>query len=219
MNNSRHAWFGVRPLHGARLAGFTGPAVIALACAFPAVCAAHVGSDQAAHHDAMSAMAAFADGFVHPFTGIDHWAAMLALGLWSAMTTRRAALAPLIFATFMVVGAMLGFMNAPVTLAEPMIACSLFVLGLLVAMRWQMPSWAAALMAGVFALFHGVAHGVELAGPMQSFSLAGMLFATLVLQFVGITLGRWLPRRAPWLPRLGGAALALFGAVLLGPFA
>src|SRR5437868_2322953 len=118
-----------------------GSALAMLALAVPALCAAHVGTDQSAHHDAMSSLIA---GFVHPFTGIDHWAAMVALGLWSAMTARRAALAPLIFATLMVVGAMLGFMNAPIAVAEPMIACSLLVLGLLVAMRWRMPSWAAA---------------------------------------------------------------------------
>jgi hydrogenase/urease accessory protein HupE len=41
----------------------------------------------------------------------------------------------------------------------------------------------------------------------------------LLIMSVGVLLGRWLPRHAPWLPRLGGAALALFGAVLLGPFA
>ena len=216
MNTSRHAWLDLRASHAARLAA---PAVIALACAFPAVCTAHAGTDHAAHHEATSALAAWGAGFVHPFTGIDHWAAMLALGLWSAMTAKRAAVAPVIFAAFMVVGAVLGSMNAPIAAVEPMIACSVFVLGLLVAMRWQMPSWAAALLAGVFALFHGAAHGVELAGPMEVFSLAGMLAATLLLQGVGIALGRWLPRRAPWLPRLGGAALALFGAVLLGPFA
>ena len=216
MNTSRHAWLDVRASHAARWAG---PALIVLACAIPAVCAAHVGTDQAAHHESTSALAAWGGGFLHPFTGIDHWAAMVALGLWSAMTARRAALAPIFFAAFMVVGAVLGFMNVPIAAVEPMIACSVFVLGLLVAMRWQMPSWAAALMAGVFALFHGAAHGVELAGPMEAFSLAGMLAATLLLQSVGIALGRWLPRRAPWLPRLGGAALALFGAVLLGPFA
>jgi urease accessory protein len=206
MNTSRHAWR-------------VGMAVSALGLVLPSLCAAHVGADQATHHETMSALSALAAGFVHPFTGIDHWAAMLALGLWSAMTARRAALAPIIFAAFMVVGAMLGFVNAPMAVVEPMIACSLLVLGLLVAMRWQLPSWAAALMAAVFALFHGAAHGVELAGPTQAFALAGMLAATLLLQAAGIALGRWLPRRAPWLPRLGGAALALFGAVLLGPFA
>ena len=191
-----------------------GPAVAALA--LPTLCMAHTGVDAGTHHDAMSALWA---GFVHPLSGADHWAAMLALGLWSAMTARRVVIAPLVFAAMFVVGAMLGFMNAPIAAVEPMIAGSLLVLGLLIAMRWRLPAWSAALMAAVFALFHGAAHGFELAGPAQYFSLAGMLAAALLLLAMGIVLGRWLPRRAPWVQRLGGAALALFGAVLLGPFA
>lgn len=191
-----------------------GPAVAALA--LPSLCAAHTGVDAGRHHDAVTAMW---NGFVHPLTGMDHWTAMIALGLWSAMTAKRAIVAPLVFAAMMGVGMMLGFMHAPIAAAEPMIACSLLVLGLLIAMRWHLPSWAAALMSGVFAIFHGAAHGFELAGPLQVFSLVGMLSATVLLLAVGIVLGRWLPRHAPWVRRLGGGALALFGAVLLGPFA
>lgn len=191
-----------------------GPAALMLA--LPGLCAAHVGSDAGAHHDALKALWT---GFMHPLAGADHWAAMLALGLWSAMTAKRLVVMPLVFAAMMIVGAMLGFLNAPIAVVEPAIACSLLVLGLLIAMRWTVPSWIGALMAGVFALFHGAAHGFELAGPAETYALAGMLVATLLLQGIGIGLGRWLPRRAPWLPRLGGAALALFGAVLLGPFA
>ncbi|RQP21688.1 HupE/UreJ family protein [Piscinibacter terrae] len=190
-------------------------AVLALT-ATPALCLAHVGVDGHVHTDAIDALRA---GFVHPLSGADHWAAMLAVGLWSAMTAKRAVVTPVIFAAMMVVGAMLGFMNAPIAVVEPLVACSVLVLGLLIAMRWHLPSWAAALLAAGFALVHGVAHGVELAGPEQYLSLAGMLAATLLIMSVGVLLGRWLPRHAPWLPRLGGAALALFGAVLLGPFA
>lgn len=191
-----------------------GPAVAAIA--LPSLCAAHTGVAVGAHHNAVTAMWV---GFVHPFTGMDHWAAMIALSLWSAMTAKRAVVAPLIFAAMLAVGMVLGFMKAPIPAVEPMIACSLLVLGLLIAMRWHMPSWAAALMAGVFAIFHGAAHGFELAGPAQVFSLVGMLSATVLLLAGGIVLGRWLPRHAPWVRRLGGAALALFGVVLLGPFA
>jgi len=190
-----------------------GPATLALA--LPGLCAAH-GSDAGVHHDALAALWA---GFVHPLIGADHWTAMLAFGLWSSMTAKRAAVMPFAFTAMVMVGAMLGFKHAPVSVVDPVIACSLFVLGLLIAMRWTIPSWAGALMAEAFGLFHGAAHGFELAGPGQTFALAGMLVATLLLQGLGIALGRWLPQRAPWLPRLGGAALALFGTVLLGPFA
>lgn len=190
-------------------------AVLALA-ATPALCLAHLGADAHVHQGATDALRA---GFLHPLSGADHWAAMLALGLWSAMTARRVIVAPVIFAAMMAVGAMLGFMNAPIGAVEPLIACSVLVLGLLIAMRWQLPSWAAAMLAAGFALVHGVAHGLELAGPEQYLSLAGMLTATLLIMSLGMLVGRWLPRHLPWLPRLGGAALSLFGVVLLGPFA
>ena len=190
------------------------PAVLVLAA--PALCLAHTGNDSGAHHDAISALWA---GFVHPFSGMDHWAAMVAIGAWSAVGSRRALLAPAVFAVMLVVGAMLGFMNASMPVVEPMIACSVMVTGLLMATRWQLPPSAAAAIAGVFALFHGVAHGFELAGPFEAFSLAGMLVAAMLLQGAGMAMGGWASRRAPWLQRLGGAALAVFGVVLLGPLA
>jgi len=46
-----------------------------------------------------------------------------------------------------------------------------------------------------------------------------MLVAALLLQGVGMVLAGGRRGMAPWLQRLGGAGLALFGAVLLGPFA
>ena len=59
-----------------------------------ALALAHTGHDGAAHHGIGDAIAA---GFTHPFTGLDHLAAMLALGVWSALTARRVWLAPLAF--------------------------------------------------------------------------------------------------------------------------
>ena len=44
---------------------------------------AHVGTDLADHH-----ALGLVDGFLHPFTGLDHLAAMLAVGFWSAFSTR-----------------------------------------------------------------------------------------------------------------------------------
>ena len=57
---------------------------------------AHVGNDLADHH-ALSLV----DGLLHPFTGLDHLAAMLAVGFWSALSTRRVWLAPLAFANML----------------------------------------------------------------------------------------------------------------------
>jgi urease accessory protein len=179
--------------------------------AAPLAASAHVGADAAAHHG-------FAAGFLHPFTGLDHLAAMLAVGLWSALAAPReagrAALAgaPLAFAGMLLVGALLAAAGWQAPLVEPLIAASLVAFGLLVATRLQLPVWAGAALAAGFALFHGAAHGQELIGAA---ALAGMVLATASLHLGGIGLGLALRDRNVWAPRLAGLGVAAFGASLL----
>ncbi len=100
---------------------------------------------------------------------------------------------------------------------EPMIAASLLVLGLLVATRTHAPAALAAALVGLFAMFHGVAHGSELVGDASIWpTLAGMLLCTAALHVTGLGLGLALRSRSPWWPRLaGGAGTTLGGALLL----
>ncbi|MBB1600944.1 MULTISPECIES: HupE/UreJ family protein [unclassified Variovorax] len=184
----------------------------------PLLASAHVGVDGAAHHDI-----GFVQGFVHPFTGLDHLAAMVAVGLWSALiarTGRDLLWAPLGFAGMLLAGALLGLAGVQVPAVEPMIAASLLVIGLLVATRLRLPGPVAAAVVGVFAVFHGVAHGYELAGDHGAgFAIAGMVLATALLHTAGIAIGWTLRQRGAWLPRVAGAAVALFGAALLAQLA
>jgi urease accessory protein len=177
-----------------------------------ALALAHGGNDGAAHHGIADAAAA---GFKHPFTGLDHLVAMFALGVWSALTARRVWLAPLAFASALLVGALLGVAGIGVPAVEPMIATSLLGLGLLIASRAALPAALGVAIATSFALFHGVAHGQELSGPFGAWALAGLLAATALLHGGGIVLGLVMKRRAAWLPRAAGAAVALFGVSLL----
>ncbi len=162
---------------------------------------AHVGGDGGEHHG-------FLNGALHPITGLDHLAAMLAVGMWSAMTTRRVWLAPLSFAALLLLGALVAKLGLGLPAIEPMIAASMLVVGLLVATRTQLPEWAGAALVGAFALFHGAAHGQELAGGM---ALAGMVLGTAVLHAVGIAVGLGLQRTSAWWPRAAGAVVALMG--------
>jgi urease accessory protein len=101
-----------------------------------------------------------------------------------------------------------------------MIAASLLVIGLLVVTQRHLPGLAAAAIVGVFAVFHGVAHGQELAGESgAALTLAGMLAATVLLHVAGIAIGWSLRNGHRWLPRLAGAAVAAFGVALLGGLA
>ncbi len=177
----------------------------AIALAHPGTLAEHVGQPH-------GFVDGFATGFEHPFTGLDHLGAMLAVGAWSAGTARRAWVAPLAFVACLLIGALATANGFMVPAAEPMIALSLLAFGLLLAQRAQLPPVAAAAIVGGFALFHGASHGVELGAGA---ALAGMVLATATLHAIGIALGLALKRqRAGW-TRGAGIALAVFGVSLL----
>ena len=78
----------------------------------------------------------------------------------------------------------------------------------------------AAVVVGAFAVFHGVAHGHELSGEIgAAAAVAGMVLATMLLHIAGIATGWVLRRRSTLLPRMAGAAVALFGVALLAQVA
>jgi urease accessory protein len=185
------------------------------ACAAPLAALAHTGG---APHD-HGTTSAFLAGFTHPFTGLDHLAAMVAVGAWSALTMRRVWVAPVAFALALLAGALLGLAGVTLPAVEPVIAASLLVLGLLVATGLRLPMVASTALVAGFALFHGAAHGQELAGPGAAAALAGMVIATAMLHGAGIGFGLVLRDGHRWLPRVAGAAVAAFGLVLLAPLA
>ena len=157
----------------------------------------------------------FMAGLLHPFTGIDHLAAMLAVGVWSALAVRPVWVAPLAFVALLGAGALGGLAGVAVPWVEPMIAASLLVTGLLIATRAQWRVWAAALVAGLFAFFHGAAHGMELSGVGVAQALAGMLIGSAALHLAGIGLGRRVFGPHRWLSAMAGGAVALLGSALL----
>jgi len=174
---------------------------------------AHTGVDSHTH-------IGFMTGFLHPFTGLDHMAVMVAVGLWSALVARQwgreMLWGPLGFANVLLAGAALGLQGVAIPAVEPMIAASLIAAGLLVVSKLALRGvWAAAL-AGVFALFHGLAHGYELANNVNAFpALAGMLCATVLLHATGLAMGWTLRGAQGWVARAMGAAVAAMGSVML----
>ena len=154
-------------------------------------------------------------GLLHPITGPDHLAAMLAVGVWSALAVRPAWLAPAAFVALLAVGAVAGFVGVAVPGVEPMVAASLLVLGLLLAQRRQLPLALTTVLVGGFAFFHGAAHGSELGGAGQWLALAGMLVSTALLHGTGMALGHAVEVRHRWLAVMAGASTALLGASLL----
>jgi urease accessory protein len=198
---------------------------------------AHTG-EMGIHVHGADAGHSFVQGALHPITGLDHLAAMLAVGLWSALSFRNAKqpsslksgrvwMPPVSFAATLLVGALLGLGGLALPGVEPMIAASLLVLGLLLATRSAMPTLAGSAMVAVFALFHGLAHGAELAGGHAAAALAGVVVSTAALHGLGMGLGFMLRDQATsgqsaslarrWLTRATGWAVTGLGLSLLSP--
>ncbi|MDI7920987.1 HupE/UreJ family protein [Ferirhizobium litorale] len=158
----------------------------------------------------------FMAGFSHPLFGADHILVMVAVGIWAAQIGGRALWAvPLAFVGTMSIGFLMALGGVELPFVEPAILASVIALGLLVAMAVRLPVSACAAIVGVFALFHGHAHGGELgsAGALQ-FGV-GFVIATALLHLAGIALGMGVARFAPKIARVLGAATALAGVSLI----
>jgi len=159
----------------------------------------------------------FAHGLLHPLTGVDHLTAMLAVGIWSALAAQnggRVWLAPLAFVATMLVGAVLGIAGIALPAVEPGIAASILVLGLAIALRYAPSGPLGALLIGLFALFHGHAHGTEATGSVVAF-IAGFAIVTAAIHVAGIGLGNVLMRMRLAVP-VAGTLIAATGVWLLG---
>jgi urease accessory protein len=160
----------------------------------------------------------FVSGFMHPISGWDHILAMVSVGLWGAQLGAPAIwLLPVTFPMVMAFGGMLGLMGVPLPGTEIGIALSAIGLGAVVATEARPPLWAAAVLVGFFAIFHGHAHGTELppdeSGVMYSI---GFVVATGLLHLTGIAIGlihRW--GFGQMVMRFGGVGVAAAGCFFL----
>jgi len=187
--------------------------VLIMMLLWPIAAWAHVESGQAS---------GFASGLLHPVSGLDHVLAMVAVGLWGAQLGNPAMwLLPVAFPMMMAVGGMLGLIGVPFPGIEAGIAVSGIVLGALILGQVKMPTPVALGIVAFFAVFHGHAHGTELAAGQNAilYSL-GFVIATGTLHAVGITLGlihRWnvgrLALRCAGSIVLAGGLFFLWGAV------
>lgn len=162
-------------------------------------------------------------GLVHPIGGLDHALAMVGVGIVAALIGGRAVwMVPAAFIVFMAVGAGLGARRIDLPYYETGIALSVVIVGAIIASGRRLPLAAAAGVAGLFAIFHGYAHGAEL--PLDVSVAAyglGFLLATALLHAIGVGLvhaaarmGAQTALRARHVVGLGMVAIGI--AVLVG---
>jgi urease accessory protein len=157
-------------------------------------------------------------GIGHPLSGLDHICAMVAVGLWAAQMGGRSIWAiPLTFINVMALGGILGTMGINLPFVETGIVISLLTLGVLIAASVRLPLVASVIIVGLFATFHGHAHGAEM--PETAWVLAyaaGFMIATAFLHGCGVGLGIATQRLAsPKIVRFAGTAIVLCGGYLL----
>ena len=168
----------------------------------------------ASAHSESGGIGGFISGFKHPLTGLDHVVAMVAVGLWGAFLGGRAMWTlPVVFPMVMAFGGALGVLGIPLPGVETGIALSGIVLGLMVCLAAKPPLWVATAIVGIFAIFHGHAHGTELPSAANPITFAvGFVVSTGLLHLAGIAFGllvKW-----PWgrfAVRTGGVVIALVG--------
>ena len=167
-----------------------------------------------AHLDPV-AHGSFMAGVTHPLSGADHMLAMIAVGLWAVQIGGGARwTVPAAFVSLMALGFALALAGAPLPFVEPGILASVIGLGLLVALAVRVPTAISAAIVGVFALFHGHAHGGELgAATALTFGL-GFIAATALLHAAGVGLGMAIGGRSQIVTRALGVATAVGGAWL-----
>jgi len=160
----------------------------------------------------------FVGGFIHPISGFDHVVAMVAVGLWGSQLKDPAIwVLPITFPIVMAFGGIIGGVGIDIPFIEIGIALSAIILGVVVAFEITPKLWIAGVIVGVFAIFHGHAHGTELPKSANIIAYSsGFVIATGFLHLIGILFGlldRY--KNGKIAIRVGGVSIMLVGIYFL----
>jgi urease accessory protein len=174
----------------------------------PGIALAHTGAGETT---------GFIHGFGHPIGGADHMLAMVAVGLWAAQIGGRALwIVPSTFVSVMVLGGILGFTGIPIPFVEEGILVSILILGILIVGAFKLPLAYSSMIVGLFAIFHGHAHGAEMPESLSAAWYAvGFALVTALLHLSGIGLGMLMQKtNLQTVNRFAGAVIAMSGVYL-----
>lgn len=158
-------------------------------------------------------------GFGHPIIGLDHFAAVAAVGCLAA--AHRAALALVVaFVLPMMAGVALHLHGATVPGAEILVALTVIALGALMLCHQQMPAGAALVLFAMVGVIHGYALGESIYGaestPLYAY-LLGLALIQCAIALGAAKIARGLAQRSPDLSpvRFVGAGIAGIGLAIL----
>ena len=166
-------------------------------------------------------MVGFYDGISHPVLGLDHFLAMISVGILSAQIGGRAIwTVPSTFVCIMTIGGLLGFFFNidDHFFIEVGIILSVIFLGFGISIEKKMPTALIIIFVGIFGLFHGAAHGIEMPKAANPFLFVlGFICGTSTLHLFGVGIGYYLIKTtlSSILLRLTGMIFSFYGGYLL----
>ena len=158
-------------------------------------------------------------GLGHPIIGLDHFAAVVAVGCIAAMHSAGAALV-VAFIVSMMAGVALHLNGATVPAAEILVALSVIALGALMLSRRQTSTAAALVLFALVGLAHGYALGESIFGaeksPLYAY-LLGLAVVQTAIALVAMAIARHFigPSKDLSPLRLVGAGIAGIGLAVL----
>jgi len=155
----------------------------------------------------------FLSGLNHPVFGLDHLLAMLSVGILSARIGGKSIWKiPAIFVAIMLLGGILSMNGIHIISVELGITLSIIVLGIAIASAKKLPNFIAMYLVGIFAIFHGHAHGTEMPHLAQPILYAlGFIAGTAIIHIAGIIIALALQKL-----KSGQQTLKLVGAGIAG---
>ena len=138
-------------------------------------------------------MVGFYDGISHPVLGLDHFLAMISVGIVSAQIGGRAIwVVPTTVVSIMTIGGFFGFFLIidEFYFVEIGIISSVILLGFAITIEKNIPKNLIMLFVGIFGLFHGIAHGIEVpAAANPLLFVLGFICGTTALHIFGVGIG------------------------------
>ncbi len=163
----------------------------------------------------------FFDGLTHPVLGLDHLLAMVSVGIISAQIGGRAIwTVPSAFVALMIIGGIFGFslIVDNFYFVEIGIIVSVILLGLAISVEKKIPTNLIIIFVGLFGLFHGIAHGLEIpAAASPLLFILGFIIGTTTLHLFGVAIGHYAIKTSISLKilKLSGVTFAIYGIYLL----
>ena len=180
------------------------------------------------HAHTFTGMVGFYDGLSHPVLGIDHFLAMVSVGIVSAQIGGRAIWTiPATFVLMMIVGGIIGMLvevfffdleTLVFYVVEFGIVFSVILLGLAIAIERKISTNIIMIFISIFGMCHGLAHGMEMPWAVNPILFAlGFASGTATLHLFGVGIGSLAIKTkfSSIVLRIVGFGCALFGISLL----